>query len=104
MNTFTNKIVEERQIKKPKLVLGADGSTSKCIVAGMILEADEALHYSLDGFEEMKKLKVKRKLGTDGHLKKALTSHINYNSLRVGSPNRVMTLRKNKQTQSPLLN
>ena len=41
MNTFTNKIVEERQIKKPKLVLGADGSTSKCIVAGMILEADE---------------------------------------------------------------
>ena len=41
MNTFTNKIIEERQIKKPKLVLGADGSTSKCIVAGMILEADE---------------------------------------------------------------
>ena len=50
MNTFTNKIIEERQIKKPKLVLGAEGSTSKCIVAGMILDADEALHYSLDGF------------------------------------------------------
>ena len=49
-------------------------------------------------------LKVKRKLGTDGHLKKALTSHISYNSLRVGSPNRVMTLRKSKPTQSPLQN
>ena len=63
-----------------------------------------ALYYSLDGFEEMKKLKVKRKLGTDGHLKKALTSHISYNSLQVGSPNRVMTLRKSKPTQSPLQN
>ena len=64
----------------------------------------EALHYSLDGFEEMKKLKVKRKLGTDGYLKKALTSHISYNSLQVASPNRVMTLCKSKATQSPLQN
>ena len=64
----------------------------------------EALHYSLDTFEEKKKLKVKRKLGTDGHLKKALSIHISFNSLRVGSPNRVMTLRRKILTQSPLLN
>ena len=62
----------------------------------------EALHYSLDGFEEMKKLKVKRQLGSDGHLKKSLISHISYNSLRVGSPNRVMSLRKSTPKQSPL--
>ena len=41
INTFTSKIVEERQIKKPKLILGADGSTSKCIIVGMIVEAGE---------------------------------------------------------------
>ena len=29
-----------------------------------------ALHYSLDTFEEKNKLKVKRKLGTNGHLNK----------------------------------
>ena len=43
MNTFTSKIVEERKIKKPKLILGADGSTSKCIIVGMIVEDDEEL-------------------------------------------------------------
>ena len=43
INTFTSKIVEERQIKTPKLILGADGSTSKCIIVGMIVEADEEL-------------------------------------------------------------
>ena len=43
MNTFTSKIVEERKIKKIKLILGADGSTSKCIIFGMIVEDDEEL-------------------------------------------------------------
>ena len=38
----------------------------------------EALHYSLNGFEEKKKLKFRRKFGRDGHLKRALTSHIPY--------------------------
>ena len=54
--------------------------------------------------KKKKKLKVKRKLSMDGHLKKALSSHISFNSLRVRSPNRVMTLRRNTPTQSPLLN
>ena len=62
----------------------------------------EALHYSLDGHEEKRKLKVKRKLGSDGHLKKSLISHVSFNSLRVGSPKRIMTLRKTTPSQSPL--
>ena len=62
----------------------------------------EALHYSLDGHEEKRKLKVKRKLGSDGHLKKSLTSHVGFNSLKVGSPKRIMSLRKTTPSQSPL--
>ena len=31
---------------------------------------EKSLHYSLDGFEEKKKLIVKRKFGTDDNLKK----------------------------------
>ena len=33
-----------------------------------------------------RKYKVKMNLGTDGHVKKALKSHVSFNSLRVGSP------------------
>ena len=44
----------------------------------------EAVHYSLDGHEDKRKFKVSRNIGTDQHLKKALSSHISYNSLRVG--------------------
>ena len=43
MNTFTAKVAEERQLKKPKLILGADDSTNKCIIVGMVVEADEEI-------------------------------------------------------------
>ena len=45
----------------------------------------EAVHYSLDGHEKNRGLKVKRNIGSDEHLKRALKSHISFNSLRVGS-------------------
>ena len=61
----------------------------------------EAVHYSLDGHEDKRKFKVSRNIGTDQHLKKALSSHISYNSLRVGSPDRIMSIRK-KNPNSPL--
>ena len=54
----------------------------------------EAVHYSLQGHEDSRKFKVVRNIGTDSHLKKALSSHTSYNSLRVGSPNRIMSIRK----------
>ena len=57
---------------------------------------------SLDGHEEKRGLKVKRNLGSDEHLKRALKSHISFNSLRVGSPKRVMSIRKNNSSKSPL--
>ena len=44
INTFIAKVAEERQIKNPKLILGADGSTNKCIIVGIVVEADEELH------------------------------------------------------------
>ena len=53
----------------------------------------EAVHYSLDGHEKNRSLKVKRNIGSDEHLKRALKSHISFNSLRVCSPDRVMTIR-----------
>ena len=62
----------------------------------------EAVHYSLDGHEKTRNLKVKRNLGSDEHLKRALKSHISFNSLRIGSPNRIMTIRKNSP-KSPLV-
>ena len=61
----------------------------------------EAVHYSLDGHEKNRGLKVKRNIGSDEHLKRALKSHISFNSLRIGSPDRVMTIRKNSP-KSPL--
>ena len=61
----------------------------------------EAIHYSLDGQEETRKLKVKRNIGSDEHLKRALKSHISFNSLRIGSPTRVMKIRKNSPQNSP---
>ena len=61
----------------------------------------EAVHYSLDGHEKNRGLKVKRNIGSDEHLKRALKSLISFNSLRVGSPDRVMTIRKNSP-KSPL--
>ena len=39
----TAKVAEERQIKNPTLILGADGSTNKCIIVGIVVEADEEL-------------------------------------------------------------
>ena len=36
----------------------------------------EAVHYSLDGHEDTRKFKVKRNLGSDEYLKRALKSHI----------------------------
>ena len=62
----------------------------------------EAVHYSLDGHEKTRNLKVKRNLGSDEHLKRALKSHISFNSLRIGSPNRRMTIRNNSP-KSPLV-
>ena len=53
----------------------------------------EAVHYSLDGLEKTRNLKVKRNLGSDEHLKRALKSHIFFNFLRIGSPDREMTIR-----------
>ena len=47
-------------------------------------------------------LKVKRNIGSDEHLKRALKSHIFFNSLRVGSPDRDMTIRRNSP-KSPLI-
>ena len=35
----------------------------------------EAVHYSLQGHEDSRKFKVVRNIGTDSHLKKALSSH-----------------------------
>ena len=61
----------------------------------------EAVHYSVDGHKETRRLKVKRNIGSDEHLKRALKSHISFNSLRVGSPDRVMTIRRNSP-KSPL--
>ena len=60
----------------------------------------EAVHYSLDGHEDKRKFKVSRNIGTDQHLKKALSSHISYNSLRVGSPDRIMSIRKKNPNSS----
>ena len=54
----------------------------------------EAVHYSMDGHEKTRNLKVKKNLGSDEHLKRALKSHISFNSLIIGSPNRIMTIRK----------
>ena len=62
----------------------------------------EAVHYSLDGHEDKHKFKVTRNIGTTEHLRKAIQSHTSFNSLRVGSPNRIMTIRKNKSPNSPL--
>ena len=62
----------------------------------------EAVHYSLDGHEEKRGLKVKRNIGSDGHLKRDLKSHISFNSLRVGSPDRVMSIRINNSPKSQL--
>ena len=62
----------------------------------------EAVHYSLDGHEKTRNLKVKRNLGSDEHLKRALKSHISFNSLKIGSPNRIMTIRKNSP-KSPIV-
>ena len=62
----------------------------------------EAVHYSLDGHEKTRNLKVKRNLGSDEHLKRALKSHISFNSLRIGSPDRKMTIRNNSP-KSPLV-
>ena len=61
----------------------------------------EAVHYSLDGHEATRKFKVKRNLGSDEHLKRALKSHILFNSVRVGSPERLMSIRKCRP-RSPL--
>ena len=61
----------------------------------------EAVHYSLDGHEETRKLKIKRNIGSDEHLKRALKSHVSFNSLRIGSPTRVMTIRRNSPQNSP---
>ena len=55
----------------------------------------ESVHYSLDGHEKKRGLKVKKNIGSEEHLKRALKSHISFNLLRVGSPDRVMTIRKN---------
>ena len=61
----------------------------------------EAVHYSLEGHENTRKYKVSRNIGTDEHLRKAINSHTSFNSLRVGSPLRIMSIRKN-QSNSPL--
>ena len=61
----------------------------------------EAVHYSLDGHEATRKFKVKRNLGSDEHLKRALKSHISFNSVRIGSPDRLMSIRKSSP-RSPL--
>ena len=53
----------------------------------------EAVHYSLDRHEDKRKFKVSRNIGTDQHMKKALSSHISYNSLRVESLNRIISIR-----------
>ena len=45
----------------------------------------EAVHYSLDGHEKTRNLKIKRNLGSGEHFKIALKSHISFNSLRIGS-------------------
>ena len=62
----------------------------------------EAVHYSLDGHKKTRNLKIKINLGSDEHLKRALKSHISFNSLRIGSPDRIMTIRKNSP-KSPLV-
>ena len=54
----------------------------------------EAVHYSFDGHEDKRKFKVTRNIGTDEHLKKAIQSQTTFNSLRVGSPKRIMSLKK----------
>ena len=59
-----------------------------------IIKTFPPVHYSLDGHEATRKFKVKRNLGSDEHLKRALKSHISFNSLRVGSPDRLMSIRK----------
>ena len=61
----------------------------------------EAVHYSLDGHEDKRKFKVTRNIGTDERLRKAIQSHTSFNSKRVVSPNRIMTLKK-KSPNSPL--
>ena len=61
----------------------------------------EAVHYSLDAHEDKRKFKVTRNIGTDEHLKKAIQSHTTFNSLRVGSPKRIMSLKK-RSPNSPL--
>ena len=65
------------------------------------VKQEPVVHYSLDGHKKNRWLKVKRNIGSDEHLKRALKSHISFNSLRVGSPDRVMTIRKNSP-KSPL--
>ena len=61
----------------------------------------EAVHYSLEGHENTRKCKVSRNIGTDEYLRKAISNHTSFNSLRVGSPLRIMSVRK-KQSNSPL--
>ena len=54
-----------------------------------------------NGHKVTRKFKVKRNLGSDEHLKRALKSHISFNSVRVGSPDRLMSIRKSSP-RSPL--
>ena len=61
----------------------------------------EAVHYTLDGHEDKHKFKVTRNIGTDEYLRKAIQSHTSFNSLRVGSPNQIMSIKK-KSPNSPL--
>ena len=56
---------------------------------------------SLNDHEATRKFKVKRNLGSDENLKRALKSHISFNSVRVGSPDRLMSIRKSSP-RSPL--
>ena len=41
--------------------------------------------------KKTRNLKVKRNLGSDEHLIRALKSHISFNSLRIGSPNQIIS-------------
>ena len=41
LNCFIEEIQEARQLLKPQLILGADGSIDKCVVTGIIVEEGE---------------------------------------------------------------
>ena len=64
-------------------------------------ENNEIKKCSTCSYETHKNSNMKRHMKTHEKAKKALKSHVSFNSLRIGSPSRIMTFRNNSPKSSP---